>query len=120
MQGAGDGGKAVPRDIVAAYPQLVGPFALFNIMGWTFCLLEVWGAVGGIGYTIMDGTYPIDIAFCQLMFWGTLHYGPIPDGRLALICRVAFCGPCRHRCRCCADVCAAFGSECRCRSSRAT
>ena len=33
---------------------------------------------------------PIDIAFCQMMFWGTLHFGPLSDGRLSLVCRLAF------------------------------
>ena len=78
-------------DIVAEYPYLVGPFAIFQIIGWGFCLAEVFGWVGAVGYTVMDGTYPVDIAFCQLMFWGTLHYGPISDGRLSMVCRIAFC-----------------------------
>ena len=78
-------------DIVSKYPHLVYPFALFQILGWSFCLAEAFGAVGPVGYTIMDGTYPVDIAFCQLMFWGTLHFGPIDDSRLANICRAAFC-----------------------------
>ena len=78
-------------DIVAEYPHLVIPFAVFQLIGWCFCMLEVFGAVGPVGYTVMDATYPIDIAFCQLMFWGTLHHGPISDGRLSLVCRVAFC-----------------------------
>jgi len=79
------------KDIVGAYPHLVGPFALFQIVGWIFALCEVFGWVGKVGYTVMDGTYPVDIAFCQLMFWGTLHFGPISDGRLSLVCRIAFC-----------------------------
>ena len=85
---------AAQGDIVSMYPHLVGPFAVFQIIGWAFSLLEVAGSVGPIGFTIMESTYPVDIAFCQLMFWGTLHFGPISDGRLSMLCRLAFCiGP---------------------------
>ena len=82
---------AAQGDIVSMYPHLVGPFAVFQIIGWAFSLLEVAGSVGPIGFTIMESTYPVDIAFCQLMFWGTLHFGPISDGRLSMLCRLAFC-----------------------------
>ena len=77
-------------DIVTEYPWLVIPFACFNLVSWVLALLEVAGAVGPWAYAAMDALYPVDISFCQMMFWGTLHYGPIADGRLACICRVAF------------------------------
>ena len=78
-------------DVVSAYPHLVMPFALFQVVGWVLSLSQTLGWVGPVAYTIMDSCFPIDIAFCQLMFWGTLHHGPLDDTRLSLICRVAFC-----------------------------
>jgi hypothetical protein len=77
-------------DIVSQYPYLVGPFAALQIIGWLLALLELGHVVGPVGYAAQDALFPIDIAFCQMMFWGTLHHGPISDGRLALICRIAF------------------------------
>lgn len=77
-------------DIVSEYKWLVLPFLAFNITSWVLTLLELAGIVGQAAYATMDLLYPVDISFCQMMFWGTLHYGPLNDGRLSLVCRIAF------------------------------
>ena len=80
----------VPGDIVSEYLWLVIPFGVLQLTSWVIGLLEVFRAVGPVAYAAMDAMYPLDISFCQMMFWGTLHHGPISDGRLAVLCRVAF------------------------------
>ena len=77
-------------DIVEEYPHLVIPFIIIQVVSWIFGFLQIFNVIGEIGYATMDALYPIDISFCQMMFWGTLHYGPIEDGRLAMVCRIAF------------------------------
>ena len=77
-------------DIVSEYKWLVLPFLIFNTTSWILAILEIAGVVGPAAYAAMDALYPVDISFCQMMFWGTLHYGPIKDDRLAIVCRIAF------------------------------
>ena len=83
--------EAERGDIISEYPLLVLSFVAVQISGWIVGLLELFGVLGSVvGYELMDSLTPLDLAFCQAMFWGTLHHGPIDYGRLALICRVGF------------------------------
>lgn len=79
-----------PRDIVSEYKFLVIPFLCVQVASWTLSFLQTAGVIGAAGWAASEAMTPIDIAFCQMMFWGTLHYGPLPDGRLSLVCRIAF------------------------------
>lgn len=77
-------------DIVAEYKSIVVPFIVLQIIGWGFCFAEVARAIGPTGNAIVQALTPIDINFCQLLFFGTLHYGLLDDGRLCWVCRIAF------------------------------
>ena len=77
-------------DIVSEYLYLVIPFACVQAASWTLSLLQTFGIMGRTAWAASDAMTPIDISFCQMMFWGTLHYGPISDSRLQIVCRMAF------------------------------
>ena len=78
-------------DVVSKYPYLVLPFILFQIASWVLSGLQVANVLTGRWpWAASSSMTPIDIAFCQMMFWGTLHFGPLSDGRLSIVCRLAF------------------------------
>ena len=77
-------------DIVSEYKGLVASFLVLQLCSWTVGILQLFSALGAVGYELMSALSPLDISFCQMMFWGTMHYGPISDGRLSLVCRIAF------------------------------
>ena len=93
LETAGSAIEAQPRrgDVVSKYPYLVLPFILFQIASWVLSGLQVANVLTGRWpWAASSSMTPIDIAFCQMMFWGTLHFGPLSDGRLSLVCRLAF------------------------------
>lgn len=77
-------------DVVSEYPLLVFGYVAVQVTSWALALLEVGGALGGAAHAAMDATTPIDVALCLMMFLGTLHKGPVSDGRLVLVCRIGF------------------------------
>ena len=78
------------KDIISEYPRLVLAFVSLQVLGWVVGLLSTAGILGPVGYQLLDALTPLDLAFCQAMFWGTLHHGSISYGRLAIVCRIAF------------------------------
>jgi len=93
-----EGGYAVSSeleaggDIVSYYPKLVGFFVLLQLIGWSCTLIESFGGLDNslVLFVFGDMTFALDISMCQVMFYGTLHRGPVSDDRLKWVCRVAF------------------------------
>jgi len=83
--------SAAQGDIVSVYPKIVGTFVLMRIVCWTILILEMCKVdMHGIDSAIVETSSAMEICYCQLMFYGTLHYGLISSARLENICRVAF------------------------------
>ena len=61
-------------DFVAYYPKLIGAFVVLQVVKWVFGILEVLKVIGPVGYTVMTATLTFDVALCQMMYLGTLHY----------------------------------------------
>lgn len=74
----------------AEYKGVVGLFVLLQIIGWAFSFGEAAQLVGPTASAIVNGLTPMDVTFCQILFFGTLHHGLLDDGRLCWVCRIAF------------------------------
>lgn len=78
-------------DIVSMYPKVVGFFVFLQLCGWVCTLFEVGNPSDSlVAFTTGEMLFALDISLCQVMFYGTLHNGPVSDERLKWICRVAF------------------------------
>ena len=79
-------------DIVSTYPRIVGTFVLLRLVCWTILILEMADVDmgSGISMAIVETSSAMEIVYCQLMFYGTLHFGLLSSERLEWICRVAF------------------------------
>ena len=77
-------------DILSIYPKVVATFVVMRLTCWIVLFLEVSGVVGPVGYAIVQAGSAMEITYCQLMFFGTLHRGLVSSNRLEWICRVTF------------------------------
>ena len=77
-------------DILTHYKPLVGCYLAWQIANWTLAFLQLGGVVGGASWGFVETSIPADISFCLMMFLATLHSGELPDGRLRVVCNIAF------------------------------
>lgn len=77
-------------DILTHYKLLVGSYLTWQIVNWALAFLEMGRVVGAASWGFVETSVPADISFCLMMFLATLHSGELPDGRLRLVCNIAF------------------------------
>eukprot|EP00392_Amoebophrya_sp_AT5.2_P003408 g3413.t1 len=75
---------------LAHYPRLVAVFCVLQLAGWTANLLEICGVLGPLGSAVNAAALTFDVALCQLLYFGTLHYGLLDFSALNVVCRIAF------------------------------
>ncbi|CAD7924772.1 unnamed protein product [Amoebophrya sp. A120] len=81
---------AFSPDFVSHYPKLLLAFVSLQAVKWVFAILEVLDAIGPAGYAVRTSTLTFDVALCQMMYLGTLHYGLLDFSKLNVVCRLAF------------------------------